>query len=76
MKIFITGASGFVGGAATRRLVEAGHAVRAMSRSPASDERLQALGAEVGMGVAWRCSAGGCSCGHSRALSRIKCNTR
>lgn len=46
MKIFITGASGFVGGAATRRLVEAGHAVRAMSRSPASDERLQALGAE------------------------------
>jgi NAD(P)-dependent dehydrogenase (short-subunit alcohol dehydrogenase family) len=33
MNIFITGASGFVGGAAARRLVAQGHHVRAMSRS-------------------------------------------
>lgn len=46
MKIFITGASGFVGGAAARQLVAAGHQVRAMSRSPSSDEKIRALGAE------------------------------
>ena len=37
MEIFVTGASGFVGGAATRRLLQAGHTVLAMSRSPGSD---------------------------------------
>ena len=46
MKIFITGASGFVGGAATRRLVEAGHDVYAMSRSAKSDAVINALGGE------------------------------
>jgi hypothetical protein len=46
MKIFITGASGFVGGAATRRLVEAGHDVYAMSRSAQSDEVISQLGGE------------------------------
>lgn len=46
MQIFITGASGFVGGAAARRLVEAGHTVRAMSRSEAGDAKIRALGAE------------------------------
>lgn len=46
MIIFITGASGFVGGAASRHLVAAGHTVRAMSRSPGSDAALRALGAE------------------------------
>lgn len=46
MQIFITGASGFVGGAATRRLVEQGHQVRAMSRSDASDAKISALGAK------------------------------
>jgi len=46
MKIFITGASGFVGGAATRRLVEAGHDVYAMSRSSVSDEVISQLGGE------------------------------
>lgn len=44
MKVFITGASGFVGGAAARRLVEAGHEVYAMSRSPKSDALISALG--------------------------------
>lgn len=46
MNIFITGASGFVGSAATARLVAAGHRVRAMSRSPTSDAAINALGAE------------------------------
>lgn len=46
MNIFVTGASGFVGGAATRRLVADGHRVRAMSRSPKSDAAIAALGAE------------------------------
>lgn len=46
MKIFVTGASGFVGGAATRALIAAGHSVRAMSRSGVSDRMINALGAE------------------------------
>lgn len=45
MKIFITGASGFVGGAATRRLVTEGCDVVAMSRSVNSDKKVHALGA-------------------------------
>lgn len=46
MKIFVTGASGFVGGAATRKLVERGYEVRAMSRRPASDALIVELGAQ------------------------------
>jgi len=46
MKIFVTGASGFVGGAATRALVAAGHEVRAMSRSDRSDRLIRDLGAK------------------------------
>jgi nucleoside-diphosphate-sugar epimerase len=44
MHIFITGASGFVGGAATQALGLAGHTVRAMSRSPASDSAIAERG--------------------------------
>lgn len=46
MTIFITGASGFVGGAATKALVAQGQHVRAMSRSERSDAAIRALGAE------------------------------
>lgn len=46
MQIFITGASGFVGGAAAQDLVAAGHSVTAMSRSEKSDAVIRALGAE------------------------------
>jgi nucleoside-diphosphate-sugar epimerase len=45
MHIFITGASGFVGGAAARELVAKGHRVSAMSRSEGSDAKIKALGA-------------------------------
>jgi nucleoside-diphosphate-sugar epimerase len=45
MHIFITGASGFVGGAAARDLVVKGHQVSAMSRSERSDVAIRALGA-------------------------------
>lgn len=50
MRIFVTGASGFVGGAATRALVGAGHEVLAMSRSAKSDSLIRELG-----GVPVRC---------------------
>jgi nucleoside-diphosphate-sugar epimerase len=46
MHIFITGASGFVGGAAARLLLSKGHKVSAMSRSEKSDAAILALGAE------------------------------
>jgi nucleoside-diphosphate-sugar epimerase len=46
MRIFITGASGFVGGAAARHLFAGGHQVAAMSRSERSDAAIRALGAE------------------------------
>jgi nucleoside-diphosphate-sugar epimerase len=45
MKVFVTGASGFVGGAAVRRFVAAGYEVMAMSRSDEADDRIRALGA-------------------------------
>ncbi len=45
MKLFITGASGFVGGAIAKKLAQ-GHSILAMSRSESSDTRIRALGAE------------------------------
>jgi hypothetical protein len=45
MTLFITGASGFIGGAAARYFVEKGHRVLAMSRSEKSDAVIQKLGA-------------------------------
>ena len=45
MRIFVTGASGFVGGAAAKRFVADGHDVTAMSRSEKSDAAIRALGA-------------------------------
>ncbi len=45
MRLFITGASGFVGGAAAKHFVRRGDYVLAMSRSQKSDTAIRALGA-------------------------------
>lgn len=47
---FLTGASGFVGGALLRGLVSQGREVRALARSPEAAARVRALGAEPVVG--------------------------
>ncbi len=46
MSVLVTGATGVVGGAVLRHLVDEGRAVRALSRSVESDTRLEEAGAE------------------------------
>ncbi|MGW4638128.1 NAD-dependent epimerase/dehydratase family protein [Sphaerisporangium sp. NPDC004334] len=45
MRIFITGASGYLGGVVAGRLVKAGHEVAALARSGQARERVEELGA-------------------------------
>lgn len=47
MKYFITGATGFVGGALARKLREPGHEVQASVRTPEKAKDLQALGVKL-----------------------------
>ncbi len=47
MKIFVTGATGYIGRVVTERALAAGHTVHGLSRSDEGDARLQALGATV-----------------------------
>lgn len=49
-KILVAGATGRVGGAAVRNLLEAGYEVRALARSAGKGEALRVLGAEVSLG--------------------------
>ncbi|MGD9916332.1 MAG: NAD-dependent epimerase/dehydratase family protein [Rhizobiaceae bacterium] len=46
MKILVSGGSGFLGASLIPQLVRDGHQIPALARSPASDARVRALGAE------------------------------
>jgi len=51
MAIFITGASGFIGGSLARHFIDAGYTVRGLVRSESKAEQLKAMGIEPVLGT-------------------------
>ena len=51
MKVFVTGATGFIGSALVPELIQAGHTVVGMTRSEQGAERLKQAGADVHYGT-------------------------
>jgi nucleoside-diphosphate-sugar epimerase len=50
VKIFITGAGGYIGGSVATRFVQSGHSVRGMIRNPSRAEELRSFGIEPVIG--------------------------
>jgi nucleoside-diphosphate-sugar epimerase len=81
MTAFVTGGSGFIGGALIRRLVAQGETVRALARSEASRQRVAELGADPVSGdlddvAAMRAGAEGCELAFHAAAAVLEWGPR